>query len=278
MIDFGATYSSPNYQVRDVDGNLAAAGTVTVTLTLPDATTTSPSVTNPSTGIYVFDYLTTQAGRYLVVVSATGGVLGPIVRRWVDAFVVRPVNPASLVSLADAKAHLGEQSSLQDEEIRGYLEVATEIVENIAGPCSVRAFTERVRTGADQLLLSRMPVVAVTSVTSVRDSSVTWASAGLDVDTSAGIVSPAAGGYFTNGPWNVAYTAGRTSVSARHTQAVLEQLWHMWATQRGQQTDSTTPDLLDVAEFESRSPFGLGFLVPRRVMELLESDHMPGFA
>lgn len=275
MIDFGETYSSPNYEIRDVDGVLANAGTVTATITLPDQTTSNPSVANPSVGIYNFDYTTAQAGRHLVVVSATGGTLGSLIRKFTDSFVVRPADPAMLISLAEAKAHLGEQSDLQDEELRGYVQVATEVIESIAGPCSIRTYTRRIRWGYDRLLLPHRNVTSVTSITSIRTPTTEYLTAALDVDSIAGIVWLANRGIFLNGPWTAVYKAGRSDPPARYVQAVKEQLWHMWVIQRGQLADSTTPDLTDVADFESRG-FGLGFLVPRRVLELLHRTPILG--
>jgi len=278
VIDFGETYSSPNFEVRDVNGLLADAGTVTVTLTLPDLTTAAPTVSHPATGIYNYDHLTTQAGRHLAVTSATGGVLGSLIRRWTDSWIVSPADPGMGISLAVAKAHLNEQSSLQDEEIRDYTTVATAIVEGLAGPIVVRTYTDRVRQGTYALTLPRWPVISVTSVTSIRYGTV-YSGADLDIDGDAGVINLANGFDFPNGPWSVVYKVGRVDPAPQLIQAIKEQLWHMWVMQRGATADSTEPDLIDVADFESRgSTFSLGFAVPRRVIEMVNNDLQPGFA
>lgn len=283
IVDFGETYSSVNFLIRDVNGALADAGTFIIDITNPDGTSVPPfAATHSATGTYSFDYTpgTPQAGRYLYVGTATGGTLGTLVRKFVDAWVMRPANPVTFIEFADAKAYLGEQSSLQDEEIRAYLEVASDIIEGIVGPVAIRTYTERVRAGTDRIRLFKKPITEVTSITSIRVPTFSYVSADLDVDSQYGHVFLLNGSAFINGPWTAVYKAGRTSISPRHVQAVKEQLWHMWAIQRGQTADSITPELVDVVDAESRGPWGLGFLIPRRVMELLELDpgYIPGVA
>jgi hypothetical protein len=61
-------------RVKDVGGTLVNASTVTVTFTRPDATTSSPTVTNDSIGIYHSDMTLNQAGTWSVAESSTGVV------------------------------------------------------------------------------------------------------------------------------------------------------------------------------------------------------------
>lgn len=49
-----------------VSGTLTNPGAVTVTIKLPDGTTTTPSASNVSTGVYRATYTTTQAGTHWV--------------------------------------------------------------------------------------------------------------------------------------------------------------------------------------------------------------------
>lgn len=279
-VDYLETYSSQNFVVRDATGQPVDAGTVNIDITKPDGTAvTTFAAAHPALGTYNFDYLTTASGRHPFFVTATGGALGSLVRKWFDVFVVRPQNPATAVELREAKAHLNEQGNLQDEEIRAYLEVATEIVEGILGePLSIRTYTERVRNGTWVFKLRNTPVVSVTSVTSIRVPSTVYLTAQLDVDQDYGIVYLKTGTDFTNGPWTVIYQAGNVALPARYTQAVLDLLWHMWVFQRGQLADTTAPDLVDVTDFETRGSFISGFLVPHYVREKLETDTVPGVA
>lgn len=58
-----------------VDGDLTAPSTVTVKVLEPDGTETSyatASLTNPSTGVYYYDYTPPNAGRYFYRIESTG--------------------------------------------------------------------------------------------------------------------------------------------------------------------------------------------------------------
>lgn len=259
-------------EVRNAAGVLTSPSTKTLTITLPDLTTTSPAMTDTG-GLLTYDHPTTLAGRHTWRVVTTGPVTATT-----GEFNVSASDPGWIMSLADAKAHLNETGTLQDEEIRAFMATVTEVVESIVGPVVVRTYTnERVRSGSSALLLLHPPVISVTSVTSVSGSP-TWTT-GFDVDAAAGIVRLSIGGYFTGGPWNVTYVAGRTVIPARFVQAGKEMLWHLWSTQRGATSDSTTPDLVDVAQYEAGYGQAFaGFTIPHRVLELLEADRIPGLA
>lgn len=62
------------YTLRDVD-NALANGTVTLTVTAPDGTQSTPAVTNVSTGIYRADVDLDQAGRWVYRWASTGAVI-----------------------------------------------------------------------------------------------------------------------------------------------------------------------------------------------------------
>lgn len=89
--DFGATVPLA-VNVFAADGVTSAnADTITLTITLPDGTTTTPTVTNPPTvtGSYVYLYTQPpQAGRYVVYWDAGGANTSA----YATAFVVRPAN------------------------------------------------------------------------------------------------------------------------------------------------------------------------------------------
>lgn len=61
-------------RIKDINQQLVAGATPTITFTRPDATTTSPTVTNPSVGIYTADVTLNQAGTWSVAESSTGVV------------------------------------------------------------------------------------------------------------------------------------------------------------------------------------------------------------
>jgi hypothetical protein len=265
-IDLGAAYPIA-FDVRDAANALANATGVTLTITLPDGTTATPTVTNPPavTGQYRLTYLPATAGRYswAAVTTTPNAAYG-------DVFNVRTY--ASLISLAEAKTHLNKTSTTDDDEFRGFLIAATELIESKVGACVRRAFTERVydTEGQPGLLLSHRPLLSVTSVTATVTGGQVWATADLAPDTAAGIVCLPDGAGFWGGPWDVVYQAGRAVIPERFLQACEEQVRFLWDTQRG----AAAPSVLQGEEIFTPS-VGAPFTIPRRVLGLLEADMVP---
>jgi len=112
-VDQDQTYRY-RFPVKDSSGTLANAGTVTVTITLPDGTTTNPTVVNSSTGIYDIAYTTSQAGLHTVRAEATGGVLGTEVDVWEDSFVTEEPGH-SFIGVDEALGYLRAQGVLTDD-------------------------------------------------------------------------------------------------------------------------------------------------------------------
>ena len=67
-------------QIKDRNGQLVDATTVVITWTRPDATTTAPSVTHDSLGIYHADVTLNQSGAWSYASVSTGNVSvgGPV--------------------------------------------------------------------------------------------------------------------------------------------------------------------------------------------------------
>jgi uncharacterized phiE125 gp8 family phage protein len=263
-IDLGAAYLIA-FDVTDADGALVHANTVTLTVTLPDGTTVTPGITDAVTGQYRLTYLPATAGRYQWAAVTTVPNTS-----WGDTFNVRAY--ASLISLAEAKAHLNITGTASDDELRNFLSAATELIETKVGPCVRRTVTSRIAgSNGGQIALPAYPVTSVTSVTSTTPGGPTWTTAQLDVDGDAGIVSvlPSAPAFWW-GPWDVAYVTGRTVIPERFLHACKEQVRHLWETQRG----AAAPSVLQGEEIFTTSA-GFAFSVPRRVLELLEADMTP---
>jgi hypothetical protein len=87
------------FETRDVDGVLVNAATTVLTVTKPDLTSETPTVTNTETGTYEVDYLLAAAGRYIFRWVATTPNVA-------EAFVVDTVLPGNLPTLAEVKAYL----------------------------------------------------------------------------------------------------------------------------------------------------------------------------
>lgn len=258
--------------VRDPSGNLANAGSMALTLTLPDGTTTIVSPLAPtSTGTYIYDYLTLQAGRHLVRWVATGIHAGA----FTDVFDVRDATPPALISLSDAKRHLNipASSTADDDELRGWIEATAQVVEFFVGPVMRRTVVETHRVGSVRsLALRQTPAVAVTSMNAVLTGGSVFTVADFDLDSETGIVQRLDGSTFT-GPLRITYTAGRAVVPAAISHAARIILQHLWRTQRGSARGPALAGSDDYSVTEQVP--GLGYAVPNRALQLLEPYRLP---
>lgn len=222
-------------QIADVDGNPANAGAVTVTVTPPNGVTVTPLVVNPSAGLYQSDYLTTQPGRHTVRWVATGINASA----FSDAFEVNAATPSYLVSLADAKRYLNITTSTNDEELRTFIESATQVVEDIVGPVVVRTVTETHTRPGRVIILQQPPIISLISLTSSITGGLGYDASVLDIDPVTGIVRRLDGlplgsrAWVSPVPLRAVYTAGRPIVPAAISMAANVIIDHLWETQRG---------------------------------------------
>ena len=171
LIDQGETWSSPTYEVKDSTGALTSSVTVTAAVTLPDGTAAAaPTVNNTGTGTFAFDYTTgAQVGQHDVVVTATGGALGSVVKKWTDSFTT--IAPGGLlVSADDALTHLRASGVIKGagdtDQLRWLCYLATQAVAGDLGRAVIReTVTEKHDGGGRALRLRRTPVRSITSVT-----------------------------------------------------------------------------------------------------------------
>lgn len=258
------------FEVLDDDGTLVApgGGAPTLTITLPDGTTATPAVTNPSTGVYLANYVTTVTGRHTYRWLATGTNACADF----DILDVRPADRAWLISLADAREALNLNDREDDAEVRDWLGATTVVVEDHTG----RAFVQHTRTdtvdGARYAIA--LPVSPVHSITSMvpllDDGGTTYLAAQLRID-SHGILRLADGTPFERGPYDVTYVVGDNSFVPENVVAAAKIiLAHLWETQRGSGLPSREDNDF---QFDPRS----GYALPNRAKELL-GDGLPGFA
>lgn len=255
-------------QVKDADGALANAGSMALTITLPDTTTVSVSSVSPtSTGIYTYDYATVQAGRHTARWVATGLNAGA----YTDSFDVREATPPGILSLADAKAHLNKTDTTDDDEIRSWVESITSGIEGLCGPVVVQTVTERHRfRRAATIVLRRPPVLSLTSATAVLTAGTSYDVADLTVDPVTGLVERPDGGVLY-GPLTFVYEAGRRVIPAAMTSAGRIILQHLWRTQQGPGRPQ-----LGTGDFDVSEPVqGFGYAIPNRALQLLEPYRLP---
>jgi uncharacterized phiE125 gp8 family phage protein len=244
--------------VVDEDGAPTTPGAVTLTITLPDDTTATPTPSVPSVGRYEVDYVPAQVGRYVAVWTSTSPSTS-----FEDVFDVDERPAPALCSLADLKRHLNKLDTDDDDELRGHLAAATAAVERHLGEVvAKRSFTDRLYARCrERLLLTRHPVLAVTAIVSAEDDTV-W-----DVDDflvePTGLVSRLQGPVLW-GLVDVTYTAGVRAVAPDRRLAAQIIAAHLWETQqRSHLSGGPTYDE------QILTPSGLGFAIPNRAVELL---------
>lgn len=287
MIDIGDPVAL-TFLVTDAAGAPANATGATATITLPDNTTATPTVSNPSVGTYSAAYITTQAGHHKVVWAATG----LNARTQSDVFEVSPLDSRLLISLDQARKGLRMPAgqTADDEELRDLINAARGPMEDLCGPILSVACDEWHDGGWASVRLLQAPVIAVTTVLESYGAGynrtlsnqpldgATYDAFGYTVDLKDGLVTRRISG--RDGPFaagrrnvHVTYTAGRAVIPANILRASRYLIRWMWQMElRGQRAAAGTP-----REDVSTTPGG--FLVPNIVLEALANERrLPGIA
>lgn len=198
--------------------------------------------------------------------------------------------PTVIVSLADVKAHLNKTDTENDTELQGFIDAATPLIENIAGPQIQRTIVEYYSGGVTRFTLNWLPIVSITSIvetygqTNYTLTEVTLGGAstgfGFTVDYVTGaIVRRAynAEAMFPVGTNNVkvTYVVGQaTAIPANVRLGALMLVQHLWTSSQ-MNRNGGRPGLGGDDVFT----VGAGFAVPNRVRELLQpSPRVPGVA
>lgn len=206
----------------EVDGTPTNA-TVELVVTLPDGTTVEPSVTNPATGVYAADYLTTQNGRHTYTWTASGAATATDSGAfWVGAGVTVDM----------IKLRLDKTLTVDDAEIEDMLDAALVEYGEYVGPVA-GVVTETHNGGAMSLVLRHPHVSEIT--TAVYSDGTTIDVDDLDLDTTTGIVHWAynTSGVFTRGIRNVRLTYTVGPVPANHRETIAADVaGYFAATQR----------------------------------------------
>lgn len=263
--DLGAT-ARLTAECRDPGGTLVTAGAAILSIVIPDGSTAFPVVTVTDVGRYQADYPTVLPGRH----AARWVFTGPA-HAYTDQFDVREAAPPYILSLADAKKHLNKTGTIDDDEVRTWVEATTRAVEWFVGPVVPRTVTEiHDRAWAHQLALLQPPVLTLTSLAAVRTGGTSYTAAEFDVDQDTGIVSRLDGGRIA-GPLRATYTAGRRIIPAHFSAAARIILQHLWRTQQGPGRPQ-----MGTGDFDVSEPIpGLGYAIPNRALQLLDPDRIP---
>lgn len=251
-------------QVQDANEDPTNAVTIALTITLPNGTTVTPTVTNPpaTTGLYILDYLTTVPGRHSVRWSSVSPSSAHT-----DAFDVRAMSPPLMFSLTDAKTtcNIRLTDTTYDDKLRDFIESTTHAVEHIVGPVVRQLKVER-HNGGRYLVLRESPVISIVSIAPVYTGT-TYGPVDVDLEPTTGEVNLISGGYFT-GPVRVSFYAGREVTPANIRDAGRIILKHLWQVHNGSQG---LPSMTMEADEVTMIP-GLGYAIPNRAIQLLEPN------
>lgn len=248
-------------------------GNPTCTITRPDGTTTTGTVSKPSTGLYWGALTSSQAGRWLGTFTGTGTNSGRL--PYTDVADVWPADPRLIISLADAKAELNHETDVNDDELRLYIANTTEIVEHIVGAVLVATEVETFNGGKTAVLLSER----ASAITSVTVDGTALSASEYTADLDSGIVyagSSSAPSYYTDGRQNVVvtYTTGGSSIPPSIISGARAIAAHLYSSSqqarrgRGRSGGGDTTTIL-------------GYAIPNAAIERManqQSNRMPGFA
>lgn len=271
-IEVGAQYRF-SFTVKDDTGALVNPTTKVVTVTLPNQTTATPSITTDSLGTFHSDYTMTVDGLHKFNITTTG----PVTTRtdYVNAAQFR-----SVLGIDEARTYVGETDTSRDSILRQVMMSATERAESIVGVCVQRVFTNERIPGSTRAVL-KMPHVplptdtSITSISSVFPNGPAWTTPDLIVYPDSGTVEPLSRIPFWWGPWKATYTAGRLVIPESVLLAVKEIIYDLWATQRPFGADSFEPGPEDTARWEQMLS---SYELPPHAKALLEQEAQPGFA
>jgi hypothetical protein len=262
-----------------------------LTVTLPDLTTVTPTVSNPGTGIYAATYKTTQAGHHTVAWTCADSTYPG---GYADEFDVWSTTSTNVISLADAKAILSIAPSnpAYDDLVQKVLASITAWLEWYCGAIVPQTVVEELRVGGLVVQLSRPPVTALVPWTQVpaqfsADTSrvvpsppspmfpvmvfgVTYPLAQLYADPRKGTVRHTSGLPFYYGPYLWQYTAGYSTIPHGIRFAADVVLRHLYAIERGG-AGVAAAGMAD--EETTATPFG--FSVPNRAIEQLAPYQLP---
>jgi hypothetical protein len=168
------------------------------------------------------------------------------------------------------KAHLNMSASVttNDEELRRFIDAATDFIEGKIGPVVRRTITDKpVIPGADGRLYLNGPAVSLTTITAAYGSGGTYTVGDYYLDTGTGVVHPPYYGATFTLPVLVTYVAGRVIVPAAIRQAALDYIKWCWEGQRGATALPTPGGEFGVATSAT---------VPWKITQALEPYKMPG--
>ena len=267
------------WNTYDSTGAAVNPGTVTLNITLPDASNVSVTTATSTTGTYTASYLPTQVGRHIIAWAATGSYP----QAYSDIFEVRDINDIGICGYDEVLEYLNIPSaSANENEVRRFMDAATDLAETYVGQVlGRRTFTNELYDGGTEFIRIRNPKAI--SITSVYENGTSVPSSNYVLDYtgqrlyrigSGTLYATNSYGYWTQGMNNIqiTYVAGYVNPPMSAKQGVLVIIKHLWETQRGAM--NVMGRVLGGDEMYSTPTYSL----PRRAVELLDPTSFPGMA
>ena len=263
----------------DPTGAAVNPGTVTLNITLPDASNVSVTTATSTTGTYTASYLPTQVGRHIIAWAATGSYP----QAYSDIFEVRDINDIGICGYDEVLEYLNIPSaSANENEVRRFIDAATDLAETYVGQVlGRRTYTDELYDGGTEFIRIRNPKAI--SITSVYENGALVSSNAYNLDYtgqrlyrigSGTLYATNSYGYWTGGFNNIkiTYVAGYVNPPMSAKQGVLEIIRHLWQTQRG------AINVMGRTQTGDELYTGSTYSLPRRAMELLDPTSFPGMA
>lgn len=274
MYDVGDTITL-SATCRDAAGQPANATVATLSVTRPDGIVEAQAPANPpaSAGLYQHPYVPSQYGRHVVRWTFTGGVPD---QAYPDVVNVADSTWPAIVGLGEVKHHLNidQANTTHDDELRGFILSASEVVESIVGAVARRTVTEtHTGRGEPVLVLRHTPVL---SVASVVEDGVLLSASEYTVKPS-GLLTRGTGSWYDH--WtpgaavDVTYTPGRLAVPWAVLDGTKELIRINWRPQtggNGSVFDQGRGD--DYGQRGEPGEIRLGFFIPNTVMQRLQTS------
>jgi len=268
-----------SWNTVDSSGTAVNPGTVTLNITLPDATTVSVTTSTSVTGTYTGSYQPTLVGRHILAWSATGSYP----QAFSDIFEVRDINDIGIVGYDEVLEFLNIPSaSANENEVRRFIDASTDLAETYVGQVlGRRTYTSELYDGGGEFIRIRNPKAI--SISSVYENGDLVSSSAYALDYtgqrlyrigSGSLYATNSYGYWAQGMNNlsITYVAGYVNPPMSAKQGVLEIIRHLWQTQRGGM--NVMSRALGGDELYQAPTYSL----PRRAMELLDPTSFPGLA
>ncbi|MFI6732112.1 hypothetical protein ACIBI9_04195 [Nonomuraea sp. NPDC050451] len=252
--------------ITDPAGALANAGSVSLTISLPDGSTVTQGPISPtSTGVYDYDYPTVQAGIHRVRWLATGANACA----FADVIDVEPAEGAPFISLADTKHHLKKDPAVSedDEALRWFIGAGCQMIEDRMGHVSPLTVVADLSARRGVVVLSERPVISIVSVVRLPGGEVVPQAdplAGTDgwtLKNSEGVLLVPA----WCGDVRITYRVGRSPLPQNFRLAGLDLIKHLW--QGSQHNNAGGRPML--GDSDAIAAAARPFAMPYRVMELL---------